>query len=295
MKPRFLTLLLAVMMALLTPSPAQSQAQPQNLDELVAELQSQPDDAALNSLLKVRGLVNVQDPESDGIEILGNAYDSLPFHVEDFAVDLEYANLFGDSNDEAILLLNSSAVYALIVYRREESHWVKVEGGTGMFATADPNYFDHNWSYELVEVAEPSLNCILVKKYYGYNRSTTGTVELIQVQPDGFRIVHSFNNETSSYSGVLTYTYSTSRTYIFDEGNGFPRNLVIEQKTLNEENGDIDQHGTSFSGKTVTIDGTITVKFAHASGLLSVADVIERLVETVTEFHFSKDGIYTEK
>lgn len=297
MNLRLLAFFLAVTTALLTPCPAQSQpqSQPQNLDELIAELQSQPDDAALNSLLRERAVVDVYDPEADGIEILGDAYDSLPFHVEDFTAELEYANLFGDSNDEAILLLSGSAAYALCVYRKEDSLWVRVDGGAGLFATADPNYFDQTWDYQLAEVAEPGLNCLLIEKYYGYNRSTTGTVEIIQVQADGFNIVHSFFSESSSYSGLLTYSYSTSRSYAFDEENGFPRTLIIEETTTNEDNDRMDQSGNPLSGKVVTINGTITVTFAYQNGLLSVDDEIRNLEENVVEFSTSKDGVYSEK
>lgn len=290
MKPFALSFFAIALMAYLQTAQLSAQNLPKSLDELVQQIQSQPDDDHLNAFLVQQDLLTLAPPDASDIVTLGFEVDSTPFHVENVVAEVQHRNLFGDKTEESILVIRSESNCVLNVFFEEDGKLTKVPGTIGLNAGNDPSYFDQGFDFTFEEIAAEGEYCIVSETAWGYVRSFLKQVNIIQVRSEGMSSAYSFDSESSSYSGSLLYSYDMKQSHSFSDDRKFPRELILDKYELDEENEVMTDGGDVLKGKSTIVEGSIRVIFKVEGGTLVVADEIRDLATSTETFSYTKDG-----
>lgn len=181
----------------------------ESVDEIINLIKSQQTDEALNDFLVEHDFI-----EGDEWKIrndwTNSSKDSFVFHADKIKVDIFKKNLFGEPGNEIIFQLREEGVYSVnvfyfdgkIIKKVPEFIFSLIHGEKFIF------YFEN--------IAAENVFSLVSKSSLWHQRTFTETMIIWNIQPTGITRIYSMDTKYTSYSGVLTYNFNTTRDYHFE-------------------------------------------------------------------------------
>lgn len=216
-----------------------SLAQTKSEIELVNKIKGFKSDSLLNKYLIKNKLIPT--PEDSVVH----------FHAGKIQVDIFRKNLFNGTEDEIILQLREDGAYSVNVFFYKDKVFTKVPGQIYFYFMEGAGYGEQSFTFAFENIFKPAYFSIVTRSYSEYVRSRTEIIEIWDIKKDTIYSAYSFDLNSSTYSGLLTYDYSTVGTYTFASvNNSFPKILNINYEINNERAEERTEELEILSGKT---------------------------------------------
>ncbi|MFN8415250.1 MAG: hypothetical protein U0U66_02860 [Cytophagaceae bacterium] len=234
--------------------------------ELVKKIKSFKTDKQLNDFL----VENKMIPESED--------SSYFFHVGRIQTDIFKKNIFNDLEEEVILQLRENKRYAVNVFYYKNKNLIKIPGYILEKSYSDPGYGEQIFTFHFENIFMLNDYSIVCRHYTEFNRTTYEKYSVWDICKDSLMIVYEFELNSSTYSGILTYDYSTIGNYGFVTlNNEYPKVLNINKKIKNINNAQRNDESELVSGIITEINTQKTVYFGKDNKGWKVVRIDENL------------------
>ncbi len=256
-----------------------------SLTELTTQIKACKTDFELNQFLIKNDFVSTQLKKED-VGYDEENPDTILFNVDSLKIDVFRKNLFGNTRNEIVIQLRQYGVYYINVFEINASNEItKVPGFIANYFTDQFAMNEQAFSFYFENIRSSDQFVIIARSESSYIRSNSSGVIIWQVVPDEIIEVYNFLAQSSTYSGLMIYSYSMDQPYKFVLQSSYPKKLILNKTIDNaadmlysEDMGSDTLAGTMEQATSKTI-----VLFKLVGQYLKVAELITKTTSNTRE------------